>query len=575
MNKLWFAASVALLSPHIAVADEWYVEAHYTDQAAIIRASNRFQHLDIDRDKQTVRVDTDEEGIRFLENAGFDVRIDMAATANLRAFYQSANSISSIPGYACYRTVEETMDSMEDIVEVHPTLAEIHEIGPSWERTQNPNAGYMMRALRITNLETFKNDPDRPRMVMFGSIHAREYTPAELLTRMAEWLVTSYGTDAQATWLVDHVDFRFILHANPDGRKKAESGISWRKNTNSVDAACSGTPNGSRQPGVDLNRNFPFKWGTAPGGSSSIPCDLIYRGPSAGSEIETRNLIAYVAGTPGADGVFTGGALPDLKTDEVTTPAPEDYPGIFFDMHSYSRLVLWPWSDVSTLPPNSAAYQAMGRRIAWFNNYTPQRAVQLYPTDGGTIDTFYGRLGAPSFVMEIGNEFFELCSSFETDVLPKNLGALKFAARAAKAPYKLGSGPDVHTLSLDQMSVEAGTPVVLTATIDDTRYRATSPVQTTYAITAAAAYIDTTPWDPNAVAIPMAPVDGTFNGKTEVVQLTIPTDTLAPGKHLIFVQGTNALGANGTQGAPDAVMLEILPPSNDMIFRDGFEGGTP
>ena len=42
-------------------------------------------------------------------------------------------------------------------------------------------------------------------MVVFGSIHAREYTPAELLTRMAEWLVSGYGTDPEATWLVDRL----------------------------------------------------------------------------------------------------------------------------------------------------------------------------------------------------------------------------------------------------------------------------------------------------------------------------------------------------------------------------------
>jgi hypothetical protein len=37
------------------------------------------------------------------------------------------------------------------------------------------------------------------------------------------------------------------------------------------------------------------------------------------------------------------------------------------------------------------------------------------------------------------------------------------------------------------------------------------------------------------------------------------------------VQGTNTLGANGTAGAPDAVLLTILPDANDRIFKDGFD----
>jgi hypothetical protein len=206
-----------------------------------------------------------------------------------------------------------------------------------------------MRALRVTNLTTIAADPNRPKMVVFGSIHAREYTPAELLTRMAEWLVNGYGTDPQATWLVDHVDFRFVLQANPDGRKKAESGISWRKNTDTTNGACGGTPGSSAQPGIDLNRNFPFHWNTTNGqGSSGTKCNLTYRGPTAASETETQNLVGYVAGTLGTNSAYSGGVLPDRRPDDVNIAAPDDYAGLFFDIHSYSQLVLWPWETRPT-----------------------------------------------------------------------------------------------------------------------------------------------------------------------------------------------------------------------------------
>ena len=84
-----------------------------------------------------------------------------------------------------------------------------------------------------------------------GSLHAREYTTAELGIRMAEHLVTQYGLDADVTWLLDHHEIHFNLQANPDGRKRAETGLSWRKNANNDH--CSN----SNSRGIDLNRNFP------------------------------------------------------------------------------------------------------------------------------------------------------------------------------------------------------------------------------------------------------------------------------------------------------------------------------
>jgi hypothetical protein len=35
--------------------------------------------------------------------------------------------------------------------------------------------------------------------------------------------------DPNITWLLDHHEIHLLLHANPDGRKQAESGKYWRK----------------------------------------------------------------------------------------------------------------------------------------------------------------------------------------------------------------------------------------------------------------------------------------------------------------------------------------------------------
>ena len=565
------SAGLALAQP--CAAESWWVEAHYDDAAAVRRIAAQFQHLDVDRKHQLVRVDTDEDGIRLLEDTGFRVNIDAAASARMRAFFANAQGrTSSIPGYACYRTVEETYASMDQLAAAHADLVAIDSLGPSWQKTQNAATGYDMRALRITNLATAATDPGRPRMVVFSSIHAREYTPAELLTRFGEWLVNGYGSDAQATWLVDHVDFRLVLQANPDGRKKAEGGVLWRKNADTVNGACTGSVTSIHQPGIDLNRNFPFHWNiTAGQGSSGTKCDETYRGPSAASEPESANLVAYVAGTP-VGGVYLGGVFPDRRADDVNAAAPDDYAGVFFDVHSYSQLVLWPWGDTENPAPNTAALEIFGKRLAWFNDYSPEQSDTLYPTDGATDDNFYGSLGVPALTMEIGTSFFESCSSFTGTTLPENMEALKYAARSAYRVYQLPGGPDAIAPAFTVPSVTAGQIAHLQATIADTRYNQSNGVQATYAIRSASAFVDQLPWESGATPIALQAADGSFNSNSENVVGGIDTTNLAPGRHLVYVQGVNAKGADGTAGTPQAVFLDVVA-ADDRIFYDGF--GTP
>lgn len=582
MRRYLLAVAISIAGLHTVVAAEWVVEAHYPDQAALIRAAAQFQHVIVDAERQTLRVDTDEGGIDALEDAGLSVSIDQAATARLRSFYAQlaqANAaglgLDSIPGFQCFRTVEETYQTMDTMAANHPDIVAIDNLGPTWARTQDAAQGFDMRALRITNLATAATDPERPKMVVFGSIHAREYSPAELNTRFAEYLVNGYGTDPEATWLVDHNDFRLVLQANPDGRKKAENGISWRKNTDSTNGYCAGTPSGSAQPGIDLNRNFPFHWNIVPnnGGSSGTKCSLTYRGPAQQSEPETDNLLRYVAGTCTAAGDCMGGVFADRRSGPMNPPsqsgdggaaAPDDTTGFFVDIHSNAALVLWPWGDTTAAAPNQAALRTLGRRLAWFNNYRPEQSDSLYPTDGATDDTMYGLLGVPGFTIETnGSNFFEDCATFENDTAPTNIAALRYAARALHAPYRLPLGPDAYALAASAPAQGAGgLYTTVTATIDDLRYRQTNGTQATYPIQAANAYVDTLPWNANAVPVALAASDGNFDGKTETVRGDISLDGLAPGRHIIYVQGINTFGGGaGTPGTPDAVFVDVPIPS--------------
>ena len=176
MRNTLGVAVAALIYAQAAQADEWVAEARYSDQGALQRAASHFQHVIVDRKRGVIRVEADDRGLDALAAEGLEVTIDTAATARIRALGASlagaearGDSISSIPGFECYRTVEETYQTMDGLVANHPAIAAVDDLGPTWNRTQNAAQGYEMRAMRITNLATVASDPDRPRICFWQS----------------------------------------------------------------------------------------------------------------------------------------------------------------------------------------------------------------------------------------------------------------------------------------------------------------------------------------------------------------------------------------------------------------------
>jgi carboxypeptidase T len=547
---------------HDSGEDESYIVIRYRDQAELQRIAGRFQHLVVDKRTRTAKVGADAHQMAELRSMGVRFDIDRNGTMQLRSFNQHMRAgrfgARSISGYACYRTVEETHTSMAQLASSKPSLATVTNIGPTWLKWQN-NGGYDMRVLRLTNSATNGIRPNKPAMVLLSSIHAREYTPAELNMRFGEWLVNGYGTDPEATWLLDNYVFYLIPQGNPDGRKKAETGLSWRKNVNNSNGgSCT-----ANRVGVDLNRNFPFRWNTVSGGSSGNPCDDTYRGPTSASEQESKNIIGLVAGTPGATGSYSGGIFPDRRSDSLTSPAPDDTQGLYIDIHSSGQLVLWPWGMNTSLAPNGTALQTFGRRMAFFNSHTPEQSVGLYATDGATDDTMYGLLGVPSYTFELGTQFFESCTSFTNTVLPRNLASLKYAARSLTAPYRYPAGPNTVSVSSSSASVAAGTPVTISAVLDDSQFNQSNGTEATQAIASARVYIDTPPWEAGAGSgIAMSASDGSFNSTRETVTASVSTTGLSVGRHIFYVQGVDAAGKPGT---PNAVLVNITSGSGGNV----------
>ncbi len=557
------AKSLAPLLPSGEPATNYAVRIYYGDEATRRKITVTFEPLEADPAKDYVVVEVDPQTHGKLKKLGLKVRVDKAFTEKMNQppapLFKSSAAVRSlkaaaatIPGYSCYRTVEETFNTMDGIVAAHPNLATVVDAGDSWEKA-NGQGGYDLKVLVLTNAAT---PGPKPKAFITSSIHAREYTPAELMTRFAEYLVNNYGSDADITWLLDNQEVHLMLQTNPDGRKQAETGLSWRKNTDQL--YCGATSN---TRGADLNRNFDFQWNCC-GGSSSNECSLTYHGASAASEPETQAVQNYLRNL-----------FPDVRGPGLNDAAPLNAAGLYLDIHSYSELILWPWGFTNSPAPNGVQLQTLGRKFAFFNAYYPQQSIGLYPTDGTTGSFAYGDLGVAAYTFELGTAFFQDCGTFENTILPANFPALIYALKASRAPYQLPAGPEVVNVDLDagdSFPVPAGTFVTLSASADDGRYSNANGSEPSQAIASAEYYLDTPPWTTGATAIPMTASDGSFNSSTEGLQASIDTSSLSEGRHTVYVR---AQDADGNQGVVSAVFLNIdnsvtLP---TIIFEDDFE----
>lgn len=527
----------------------YYPTEKLADKAAITFHN---QLLETNKDKGFMVMSLSDDDKAKLKTFGFtikpanewiakrNVRITQLQTRAKRQAGKTQND--TIFGYSCYATVEGSFARAEALAQNHSQLAKWVDIGDSWQKTVD-KGGYDIKVLQMTNSAT---TGEKPILFIHSAMHAREYATAELTLRFAEYLLNNYGQDADATWILDNHQVHVLFQLNPDGRKKAETGLYWRKNTN--ENYC-GVNSNSR--GADLNRNFSYFFNSA-NGSSGLECDDTYRGPNGASEPETQAIEAYVRS------IFA-----DNRGPNDTDAAPMDTTGMHIDVHSYSQLVLWPWGHTYDAAPNATELTTLGRKLAYFNGYQPMQSVGLYPTDGTSDDVSYGELGVPALTYELGTRFFQDCGTFETQILPDNLKSLIYAAKVVRAPYVLPAGPDAVDVSLNghnTVKVSAGSAVTLTAKLDDGRYRNSNGTEPSQNIAAGEYYFNQTPWSEGATGVSMTSSDGTLNSSQEMLEAQIDTTGLADGSYLVYVRGQDAAGNWGPVSAAQLLIGESNNP---------------
>lgn len=491
---------------------------------------------------------------RWLENLGYATVVDTFKTAQLQGdraaldgrFYYFDQMSYTNPNRRYVVSFLQTMNS------TYPALTELYDIGNAWQNARD------ILVLRITNEDpAFGDIADKPAFFLFSTVHAREVATPELAIRYIKHLLPGYngeggyGTDPDATWLVDRHVLYVLIMANPDGHLVNEMNTSADRRKNLNNTLC---PTG--RFGVDLNRNHSFMWGCCDG-SSPNPCDDTYRGSSAASEPETVAFQTFFASVMRDQNGSTG--------DYIIPPAaPETAMGIFISLHSYSDLVLWPWGfNGYGNSPNFTQLEAIGYKFAYFNGYSPDGSI-WYDVDGATDDWTYGRFGIASFTFEVGPDDYSSCGGFfpaygcieGTDGMSRNFWAENkpafiYAHKIAATPYRTVYGPDTLTVSVTPPSGIPGAPIALQATITDRRYENSGLLP----ITAAEYFVDT-PGD-EGTGTSMTPTDGAWGSASEGVQATLDTSALTPGRHTVFVRGRNN---QGKWGPYTAVFLNIETP---------------
>jgi hypothetical protein len=229
------------------------------------------------------------------------IHFDLKATMNLHQQInyvgpkvKSSSGYSKIPDYPCYKDLKGSFDWMDAMVNRSKSIPGLNvskkDIGDSWLKQQNPSKGYDIWVLKVTGKSLKKssmpssssiNSDTFPKAVIFimTGLHAREFAPTELASRWVESMISGYGKDADITAILDVTEIHLVLQSNPDGRQVVERDRASfrRKNMNSGSLSCD-----SYNQGVDLNRNFPFRWGLD-SGSSSDECSETFRGKTATS----------------------------------------------------------------------------------------------------------------------------------------------------------------------------------------------------------------------------------------------------------------------------------------------------
>jgi hypothetical protein len=303
-----------------------------------------------------------------------------------------------------YYTFEEIVDHLNELHNDYPNLvSEIQSIGQTLE-------GREIWSVKLSDNPNV--DEDEPEMLYIGLHHAREPMSYMNLFYYMYWLTENYGTDPEATALLENRELWFIPAMNPDGlvynqQIAPNGGGMQRKNHRET---CS-----QDWDGIDLNRNYSFMWAYDDDGSSPYGCDQTYRGTEPFSEPETEAVKNFIES--------------------------HDFP-IILSYHSYGNLLIHPFGYIPGLlppEPDLTIFREYGNEMVKYNHYSMGTGIETvgYTVNGEATDYYYGEYGIYAYTPEVGAYYDGFWPS-SNRILPlaeENLHPNQFSAWMVGAGY--------------------------------------------------------------------------------------------------------------------------------------------
>lgn len=318
-------------------------------------------------------------------------------------------SVTAKTDSGLYHTYTEVESELRQIELTHGNIAKVFVIGKSIE-------GRNISAIKISDNPTVE-EPKEPEVLYMGCHHAREWISVEIPMHLANYLTTNYGIDPNITRLVNERETWIVPITNPDGLVYSQTVYTmWRKNKrdNNNDGVFE-----QWYDGVDINRNYGYKWGYDDVGSSPYPSDEDYRGKSAFSEPETQ-------------------AIRDLALQHHFV--------FSISYHSYGELIVYPWGYANADTADDKLFTDVASRMARFNSYTygnPKDGV-IYNTNGDSDDWLYGNGSTLAYTFELGTMFIPPESQIE-QVWLRNKYASLYLLQIANDPHQIYPSIRVYT----------------------------------------------------------------------------------------------------------------------------------
>lgn len=195
--------------------------------------------------------------------------------------------------YGGFVTWSELAGTIKGWVKDHPDIISCQSLGKTYEGRDIP-------LLKIS--DNPGKDEDEPEVLFLVGVHPREQAPTVSIVRFVDEILSQYGKDPEITKLVNEREIWIVPMLNVDGKiydmkhgNGTDKGADWRKNRHK---------NADGTFGVDLNRNFPVRWGSdrtydpAWKSSTADTRGNIYEGPSPASEPEVQALMQFIKSRP-------------------------------------------------------------------------------------------------------------------------------------------------------------------------------------------------------------------------------------------------------------------------------------